>query len=314
MQLIGDSAAKWLSLTRKLFIPVALIFLAYSAWHANANLAPLLTTLSWPRLLLACVCWSAAQWVGPLSTTAFASMFGLPLGYRQLALISVLRLPAKYLPGGIWQSVARFSAYRELKVKDADSLSMLVAEHLIALGVSLVLGGGLLLCIDTTAGMDELAPWIFASGLVILALTTLWFTKKQADRRRILARMAWVMMAAILFWCLAAVAFCTYWQALFGSDGTEIIRIASCYLLSWAAGFIAVFAPQGLGVFEWVAAHLLPSTQALSVTVTVAAGFRLVTVFGDLTAWIIGLLISRKWAAVPHQPERRAETTLKEKI
>ena len=145
MQLPERLPARWLVGMRRLFIPIALAFLAYSAFRASGNLAPLLATISWSHLLVACLCWSTAQWVGPLATTAFARLLGVPLGYRELALISVLRLPAKYLPGGIWQSVARFSAYRANDVRNTASLTILVAEHLIALGVSVTMGAGILL-------------------------------------------------------------------------------------------------------------------------------------------------------------------------
>lgn len=293
MQLPAKFSARWLVGTRRLFIPVALAFLAYSAYRASGSLAPLLATISFSHLLVACICWGTAQWVGPLATAAFTRILGVPLGYRELSLISVLRLPAKYLPGGIWQSVARFTAYQKHHVRNADSLTILVAEHLIALGVSAALGAGLLLYLENTAAVDYIAAWVLAVGLALLILPTIWIVRSRPGRARTLAWMGLVVIAAALFWCLAAGAFCAYWMALFGLHDTDILRIVSCYLLSWAAGFVALFAPQGLGVFEWVAAHLLPSTQALSVTVTAVAGFRLVTIAGDLAAWMIGVVISR---------------------
>ena len=293
MQSPTKFSARLLVGTRRLFIPVALAFLTYSAYRASDSLVPLLATISFSHLLVACICWTTAQWVGPLATAAFTRILGVPLGYRELSLIYMLRLPAKYLPGGIWQSVARFTAYRDQNVRNADSLTILVAEHLIALGVSAALGAGLLLHLENSASVDHIAAWILGGGLILLILPTIWILRSRSGRARILAWMGLVVIATVLFWCLAAGAFCAYWMALFGLHDTDILRIASCYLLSWAAGFVAFFAPQGLGVFEWVAAHLLPSTQALSVTVTAVAGFRLVTIAGDLAAWIIGITISR---------------------
>lgn len=293
MQLPARLPARWLVGARRLFIPIALAFLAYSAYRASGSLAPLVAGISLPHILVACLCWGTAQWVGPFATAAFARILGLPLGYRELALISVLRLPAKYLPGGIWQSVARFSAYRAHAVRNADSLTILVAEHLIALGVSVTMGAGLLLCIENTAAVDHIAAWVLGIGVALLILPTIWIVRSQPARAKTLFWMALVVISAVLFWCLAAAAFYAYWTALFDLHGTDLLRIVSCYLLSWAAGFVAFFAPQGLGVFEWVAARLLPSMQTLSVTVTVVAGFRLVTITGDLAAWMIGVVIGR---------------------
>ncbi len=289
----GNYPARWLALARRLFIPVALAFLAVSAYRASDSLGPLLAELSWAKLLVACLAWGSAQWVGPIATVGFARIFGIPLGYRALALISVLRLPAKYLPGGIWQSVARFAAYRQHDVRNRDSLAILTSEHVVALAVSLALGGGILLSLDNSPMVTRIAALALACGVALILLCIAWLARRPSQRIRKLGWMVLVVFATVLFWCLAAVAFALYWSALFPVSPGDIPRLVSCYLLSWAAGFAAVFAPQGLGVFEWVAAHLLPSMQTLSVTVTAVAGFRLVAITGDLVAWLTALAISQ---------------------
>lgn len=293
MQTRNVRFARWLVVARRLFIPAALAFLAISAYRASGNLAPLIADVSWSSLLLACLVWGTAQWTGPLATVAFARILRIPLGYRALALISVLRLPAKYLPGGIWQSVARFAAYRRHAIGNSDSLTILAAEHVAALGVSLALGGGILLCLDNPPVVARLAAGTLACGL---ALTLACMVRVASGPTQRISRLGWsslVVLATVAFWCLAATAFSLYWTALFPMSTADVPQLVSGYLLSWAAGFAAVFAPQGLGVFEWVAAQLLPSMQTLSVTVTALAGFRLVTIAGDLTAWALALLMSR---------------------
>ena len=101
------AASPWLPWLRRGFIPLALAFLVYSAYLASDHLRPLLAVVSVPHLLLACMLWSLAQWVGPLASVVMARILDIRLGYRELALISVLRLPAKYLPGGIAQATVR---------------------------------------------------------------------------------------------------------------------------------------------------------------------------------------------------------------
>jgi len=283
----------WVVWARRAFIPAAVGFLIYSAYRASGSLVPILANISLSHLFVACLFWSCAQWIGPLSTTAFAKIFDLRLGYRQLALISVLRLPAKYLPGGIWQSVARFAAYREHDVKSSDSLTILVLEHLIALGASVTLGAGALLCTETSDLTTQIAAWTLIAGIALLIVSALWVMRTRQRHAKALFWMAIVVASTFLFWCLAATAFVAYWGAIFELGGTDIFAVVACYLLSWAAGFIAIFAPQGIGVFEWTASHLLPSTQTLSVTVTAVAGFRLITIAGDLIAWAIGVAIYR---------------------
>ncbi|HRE18588.1 MAG TPA: hypothetical protein PLW86_16230 [Rhodocyclaceae bacterium] len=291
---------KW---TRRFFIPAALVFLAYSAWVTRDSLLPTLATTSIPHLLLACLLWCLAQWVGPLGTLAMARILGIPLGYRELSLVSVLRLPAKYLPGGIWQSVARFAAYRKMEIRNSDSMTILIAEHVFALGVSIALGSSLLLVFTPAPTVTLLAVGLLVVGLVLLLCSAVWLLRKRISQARTLRWVFGLAFSTALFWVLASASFCIYWVGVFGFSGTDIPLLASSYLLSWAVGFIAIFAPQGLGIFEWVAAHLVPSTQPLSVVVTAVAGFRLVAIAGDLTAWIIGLGVSRCSAGrAPHRP------------
>lgn len=287
-----------LTWARRLFLPLALAFIAYSAYRASGELAPLLANLSVPYLALACVCWTATQWIGPLATTAMARAFAVPLGYRKLALISVLRIPTKYLPGGIWQSVARFSAYREHAVKGRDSFAILLIEHVLALGSSTLLGSLLLLATQGSHHGFGIAAGLVAAGFILLALPVLWVIRSRQPNTDAGAAMLCTIAAAIVFWCTAGMAFLLYWAAIFGLPLAEVPTILSGYLLSWAAGFAAVFAPQGVGVFEWTAAHLLPATLPLSATIAAMAGFRLVIIFGDLLAWIAGILIQR--AMQPH--------------
>lgn len=285
------AASPWLSWLRRGFIPLALAFLAYSAYLASDYLRPLLATVSVPRLLLACALWSLAQWVGPLASVAMARILDIGLGYRELALISVLRLPAKYLPGGIWQSVARFTAYQRLAIKNSDSMTILVVEHVFALGSSIALGASLLLWATHSINASRIAAALLALSVIGLLLSSAWLKRNRGHDA-----LLWILKLALstcLFWTLAAASFCMYWLAVFGNEAADLRLVGSCYLLSWAAGFVVIFAPQGLGVFEWVAANLMSSTQPLSVVVTAVAGFRMIAIAGDLAAWSLGVVISR---------------------
>lgn len=295
--------AQALAWSRRLFLPIALGFIAYSAYHASGSLLPLLANISFLPLLLACAFWIAAQWIGPLSTTALARVIAIPLGYRKLASIAILRIPAKYLPGGIWQSVARFTAYREHAVKGRDSFAILLIEHVFALGTSTLLGSLLLFTTHHMLLNHWLAAGLVVMGLVLLALPMIWIAQTRPQQAGTVKSMLLTMAAAILFWCAAGAAFLLYWAALFGLPLTETPTVLAGYLLSWAAGFAAVFAPQGVGVFEWTAAHLLPTRLPLSVTVTALAGFRLVTIIGDMLAWLVGILLVRP--SHSHEPQIR---------
>lgn len=286
------ATSPWLPRLRHGFIPLALAFLAYSAYRASDSLLPLLTTVSVPHLLLASLLWGLAQWTGPLASLAMARILDLRLGYRELALISVLRLPAKYLPGGIWQSVARFAAYQRLAIKNSDSMTILIVEHVFALGTSIALGAAVLMSATHAVNTSRIAAGLLVLAIIGLLLASTWLRYKQHHAQRTLHWILKLSLSTCLFWMLAAASFCVYWIAVFGNDGADLRLVGSSYLLSWAAGFVVIFSPQGLGVFEWVAAHLMPSAHSLSVVVTAVAGFRMITIIGDLSAWALGLVVS----------------------
>ncbi len=287
------AASPWLYRLRRGFIPLGLAFLAYSAYRAGDSLLPLLATVSVPRLLLACMLWSLAQWVGPLASLAMARILDIRLGYRELALISVLRLPAKYLPGGIWQSVARFAAYQRMAIRNSDSMTILIAEHVFALGTSVALGASLLLWETHSINASRIAAGLLALSVIGLLLSSAWLQRNQNRTRGASRWILKLVLSTCLFWMLAAASFCVYWIAVFGSEVADLRLVGSCYLLSWAAGFVVIFSPQGLGVFEWTAAHLMPSTQPLVVVVTAVAGFRMIAIIGDLATWSAGVAMSR---------------------
>ena len=55
------------------------------------------------------------------------------------------------------------------------------------------------------------------------------------------------------------------------------------FLLTWGAGFLAPFAPQGIGVFEVSMAAVL-SAESAAGTAVVLGGYRLVLLARDLIA------------------------------
>jgi hypothetical protein len=92
--------------------------------------------------------------------------------------------------------------------------------------------------------------------------------------------------ASTVFWTIAATAFLAYWRAFPGA-GASALEVAGTYLVAWAAGFASVFAPQGLGVFEAVAAVFLDGGLGFAGAAALVAGFRLVLLVADLLAWLV---------------------------
>lgn len=277
-------------LLRRIFTPLALAFLIAAAW-ASKDVVSHVVTAAVPSLLAAAIiCWAATHLLAPLSTLAILHGFGVSPGFSRIISIHVGRLPARYLPGGIWHTVSRAVDLRALGVGRAELVAMVALENALPLATALVAGG---LCLSMTAGATELSgPWILAGGLVALLcgprlLRFAVRTGTPLPLRDYLATVA----AIAAFWAVGASSFILFLSAFPQAQITgRLTSVLAAYWLSWSAGFLAVFAPQGLGVFEAVAGLLLQSTLPFASIALLVAGFRACMLCGDTLAYLAGRL------------------------
>jgi hypothetical protein len=276
---------------RRLFGPLALLFLALAA-YASADLAlELLRRADRSRLLAACGVWTLLHLLAPLGAARTLSALGSPVGYRRALDIHVRRLPARYLPGGIWHTVSRLADLRQDGVPAARLAGLAVTENLLPLATALALGGLALLF----AGWREpLAPVALAAGLAALLLPPL-LVRAGRLRGRLPTLAPWLGIALVyaLFWIGAAFAFWLYWSAFPAPAAALPLHVAGAYLLAWSAGFLMLFAPQGLGVFEVAIAAQLGTHLPWVGAAVLAAGFRVVMLVADGLAWALRRPIAR---------------------
>lgn len=280
-----------LRLTRVLFLPVALVFLALAAYAARDSFAALLANADTGAIVAVVLTWSLLHLLGPVTSWIILAGLGTRLDYRTVLLIHVSRLPARYIPGGIWQTVSRVMDLQRLGVSRAQ-LSVLVAmENIAPLAVVLAFGGA---CAVAAGSATPPVLLILAIGLV--AAVALPMALRRFFPAAVLSHRSYLLaLGSILaFWTLAASAFVLYWSAFPSLEmphGTA--RLFASYLLAWAAGFVAVFAPQGVGVFEVVAGLLLDGGLPFTGMTVMIAGFRATTLASDGLAYLVGLVLRK---------------------
>jgi len=69
--------------------------------------------------------------------------------------------------------------------------------------------------------------------------------------------------------------------------------ISGTYIFSWAMGFIALFAPQGLGVTEVVAASIFNSPMGIGAIALVILGFRGLIFCADTLMWLFIITVQK---------------------
>lgn len=274
---------------KRIFTPFALIFIGIIIWNSRTNLSALLVGCSFYRIGSAIFIWILLNVFSPYFLNFVLSACGSSLSYKKAINIHISRLPAKYLPGGIWYAVARGSdLYHHNEVNPRHLATLVFLEHTLSVGVTFFVGG-LILAGNSHDGIMKYIFLISAGcGLVLLLLNPILvnrFILKQTAKFT-LPQYAVTTCISSLFWLVASTAFVAYFSGVMGFKSNEpFFVLAGTYMFSWGVGFIAIFAPQGIGVFEGVATFTLQLGQPFGEIATVIAGFRLIILVADLTTW-----------------------------
>lgn len=279
---------------KRIFALLALGSLLYFGWHEREMLGKVLVSAS-PEILAEAVgSWMLMHLLSPLFVTIVFRGSGLDLGYRQVLRIHLENLPARYIPGGIWHTVGRVLAFRALGI-DAQRISLFVLlENVVSAAVAFLLGGSVLFYFHGPDGWGRLAVMsAIVSGLIVLLLPVLlhfWLSGRNI--RMSPGHYIVSILVVCLLWCVCSTAFVMFVSSFAGLLlETSLLETAAAYLFSWGVGFLAVFAPQGIGVFEVTAGELLSGALSLGGVAFLLAGFRAVVFTADLLAWLLGRLL-----------------------
>ncbi|MEO5626962.1 MAG: hypothetical protein ABIQ70_13215 [Dokdonella sp.] len=273
------SGSQWL------FGPLALLFLAVAGWRARSVIATVFKQADTWMLLVVIGLWASLHLLTPALSRIMLMESGADVSYRALLEIHVGRLPARYLPGGIWHTVSRVIDLRARGVSRAQLSIMVLLENSVPLAVAVALGG-LCLCLSDSAGWLTLAAAL--GGSALLACPWLLLRHRSLAQGTSFRIRSYLRLIALttLFWLGAATAFYCFWSAFpQARGGASALQIYGTYLLAWSAGFVSVFAPQGIGVFESVAALFLRGTLAFAGAAVLIAGFRVAILAADMLAF-----------------------------
>ena len=168
---------------------------------------------------------------------------------------------------------------------------MVMAENIIPVAMALTLGG---LFLSLAGNVHWLATGALIAGIVLVTGGFVFLRRFGRSSCQPLLLGRYLKLAGVtgLFWIIAATAFYSYWSAFPAArEVVSGLQVYGIYLLSWAAGFVSVFAPQGIGVFESVAGVFLQSTLTFSGAVVLIAGFRVAVLAADLLAYSFFLIL-----------------------
>lgn len=224
---------------------------------------------SWSWLLLASVMFSVFLFVfRSLSWRRILTGFGHRLPVSASTRIWSTSELARYLPGAIWQVVGRMYLVRPYGVSGSVCSASQVLELVIFLLANILLSVGCLtwLGIKTFHGLPRV--WLFVVMALIPVLLLIMHPKVfypllnrvmvRIGKPPVELRMRFRELCALLLWAVLGLV----WQSLaiwlvvhqppFSLQFTKWWVVAGAYSLAWCAGFLAFWAPGGIGVREAV--------------------------------------------------------------
>jgi len=282
----SSTVLKW---AKRIFTPLALGFLIYLAWQSGDILATVIANAQPDFLILAVFLLIMVQFVAPASVVMILKACGSSISYKFALKTHINRLPARYLPGGIWHTVGRTMDFYQQGIKPVHLTAFVLLENLFAVSTAFIIGGisvwyfrgitdlwgkfALLGCLCSVLGLS-LAPKIL-NWQILKSVS-------QVHYRFYLQTIAiyvsiWITMA------LAFIAYLSAFPLILGE--ISMLEVGGTYIFSWGIGFIAIFAPQGIGIFEVVASNMLTVSLSLASIATLIAGFRVIALIADITIW-----------------------------
>lgn len=211
---------------------------------------------------------------------------GTPIGYLETARIFYLAQLSSYIPGGFWQ-------YLDMghRASEAGKELGTVGHSLLYLHGMTVASGLFYAAVMAAITLPRYAP-VFTAAAAVIVLGALFAERAVETGKTVLARFGmrieahpvgrrrlmglfvvalvnWLFNGLVIYFLVAA--FTTIEPAMF-------IPLSGIMAVSWAAGFLVLIVPGGLGVREGVMVVLLTPLTSSSVAVAVAVLARALTI------------------------------------
>lgn len=224
--------------------------------------------MSWTRLLLASAMFAIFLFVfRALAWRRILLGFGHHLPIAPATRIWATSEMARYLPGVIWQVVGRAYLVRPYGVSSGVCSTSQVLELVIFLLANVLVAITCLLWNGTKHLTGPARNWMFCAMALVPILLLLLHPKvfyglmngimRRLGKPQMTRQLGFGLLAGLLLWNVAGLI----WQSLaiwiltagpLGLQFTKWWVVAGAYSLAWCAGFLAVWAPGGIGVRELV--------------------------------------------------------------
>jgi uncharacterized membrane protein YbhN (UPF0104 family) len=258
--------------------------------------------------------WRLDPWLFAVATVLLALSYGLVAWLWGLALhryagtrasagarIWFLSNLARYVPGNVWSYVGAVELARREGVARRVTLAVMALTQVLSVGVAVAVGLPVLLAERARLGRPALLGAVVVAagaGLAVLFRGRLL----ELARRRVpgfdpreltpsAGTVAWLVAGYALYWVVTGLAFAALVAALHPLAAADVPLVVAAYAAAYAAGFLALLTPAGLGVREGVLvvalAPVLPAGPALVVALVSRVWMMLVELAGAAVAHLV---------------------------
>jgi uncharacterized membrane protein YbhN (UPF0104 family) len=186
---------------------------------------------------------------------------------------------ARYVPGNLWSYVGAVELARREGVARRTTLAVMALTQLLSVGVALLVGLPVLVAERVRLGRPALLGAVVvvaAAGLAALFRRRLLALARRrlpgfdpADLTPSARTVAELVLGYAAYWAVTGLAFAALVASLASLAAADIPLVVAAYAAAYAAGFLALLTPAGLGVREGVLvvalAPVLPAGPALVV-------------------------------------------------
>ncbi len=226
----------------------------------------------------------------------------------------------KYLPGGIWQFVGRFGVYKMNGLSAKASTRSMILENIWLLSSALATGviGVFLNRFDLIADLINIPDKKWLAITLTIVILVLWIIAllivhkiMQKYTSRKIPKVAHIVLIGLLLWTFIGGSFFVMFNEFPFSSAPLFI---GGYAVSWAVGYIAVFAPGGLGIREAALAFVFLNIASVELIAVYAAMNRIIWVIAEVLFGLVGMFQKRIMSSSPELTSEETDQATKKSI
>ena len=276
-----------------LFIVLIFWFLGRNIWTNIEEIRSFSWSLTLQDVLFISLCFIVVYLVNILSWQALLKSLGVNLSFRKNIRIWLFSNATRLLPGGVWQYPSKLVMLEKEGVKRNSALIAVIMETLFTLSFGSITVFATLpfWAIPERFSYLNNFLWFFLAAPVLaiillhpkLVKAMVSYLAKLSKRKIEFTGIRFskknLTLASLLFlfrFVVFGIAFFALFGVVYPLNPTLFPILLGTLSLSWIIGFLAVFAPAGLGVTELTLALLLSSYLPIGVSSFMAIFFRVI--------------------------------------